>query len=960
MTGAAFKPESSSDSLLLCRSPSAVRSLGADLVQSFWVSSRNKTDAAVILRADTYRRRFSRIASTATGMPLKGFSVNSADELKPVRVATVKQAGVVSAGGSGTGFGEARAPEAAAGASADRIPSARGSRGDSLRNIVQADQMTGLSGSTALIGVASGRTRGGEARPSRGENSSRAISLAASDGSARDNALYEQDAAEADLSTETEALPERIAAVGVWNAVPNLAAGSAALPAAPLPTAGSGRPLQGAMRQSIRAAAAFGLMPARLAAASRKSVRWVAKSAPGAATVLDPPGQAEGMQGPDAEAPLRAQSSAIGAESSLEGAAGSSAAAASTGPALRRRATLKQELPAGAASQGKEDPASAATEQGAQPAAAPDLRFFFGSLPDDECVCAGVPLAPCSLEESACCASASVAACGEDLSCVPGLRTFPDALSFMYGEMTFREALWACTAPAWIFLAMFCLPALNFMTIPLWYRLSGRIAHTTAVRAKAAAAAAAASAAQEAQIAAHAKSPPVGAPSSDAAFPTPAGPEPVTSPPPELRSPRSSDSSEGSILGCSIPAEASVALAAPHRAAVIVPVDDAFEAASSRSSAEAWAAAIPIEGAAARHKPSTPPQSTREGARRVHLPSAPSLGSSASASGSEGQREQRGRAAATAAVIAAAAEESAAALANDSGATRRQQLMEIIAASELGAPVAPCDDDASVGVGRASRPSTAGSRLEQLAAFVAAAVLPGSLAGGPPSPQPPRNTTGRRDSDHFAGAAQVLPGPLSPSRLPSASDAAGGAGDASPRFEEGSRRKIAFGSPRTSPRASPRTSLTFGGSRECPPDFTDLEQLGEDRRVAMQKEEEERGGGAAAATLPSGAWPSPRAAASATAQAFATAAAALPPRPPRKKYAAPRPESARPLTLSPPAGVTVEKEGDRHPGQQVQRAWSAAPSGRPATSAAPARPPLAVCPPSTGGGVTESGPDDSE
>lgn len=113
------------------------------------------------------------------------------------------------------------------------------------------------------------------------------------------------------------------------------------------------------------------------------------------------------------------------------------------------------------------------------------FRFFFGAPPEESCSCVGVPLAPCSVDESVACHAMSAVLCGESLACLPGVPTYPDALAFLYGEMAFVEALLTCLLAAPAFVAVFGLPLLNFATIPLFFRATNRRAKDVAAQAQA-------------------------------------------------------------------------------------------------------------------------------------------------------------------------------------------------------------------------------------------------------------------------------------------------------------------------------------------------------------------------------------------------------------------------------------------------------------------------------------------
>lgn len=83
--------------------------------------------------------------------------------------------------------------------------------------------------------------------------------------------------------------------------------------------------------------------------------------------------------------------------------------------------------------------------------------------------CVGVPLRLCDAEKEcdACVPLSTVFFCGAKHACVPGRRTYQDALCYLYGDMTFGEAIWTMTVPPLMTLILFCIPGLNFFTIPL-------------------------------------------------------------------------------------------------------------------------------------------------------------------------------------------------------------------------------------------------------------------------------------------------------------------------------------------------------------------------------------------------------------------------------------------------------------------------------------------------------------
>ena len=100
-------------------------------------------------------------------------------------------------------------------------------------------------------------------------------------------------------------------------------------------------------------------------------------------------------------------------------------------------------------------------EQEAPPFAGRPIRLSVRLSPDgavladpDPCLCAGMPLLPCTDVE--CCCG------GTGLGCfVPGRRTYHDSLAELYGEFTFQEALWACTAAPLLSTLIFCLPVVR-------------------------------------------------------------------------------------------------------------------------------------------------------------------------------------------------------------------------------------------------------------------------------------------------------------------------------------------------------------------------------------------------------------------------------------------------------------------------------------------------------------------
>lgn len=83
----------------------------------------------------------------------------------------------------------------------------------------------------------------------------------------------------------------------------------------------------------------------------------------------------------------------------------------------------------------------------------------------DPCLCAGAPLDPCT---GRACAACTCATC-----CSAQRRSYTDALSTLYGVLSFREALWTLTGAPLASFAVFCLPVINFASIPAWYWLTG-------------------------------------------------------------------------------------------------------------------------------------------------------------------------------------------------------------------------------------------------------------------------------------------------------------------------------------------------------------------------------------------------------------------------------------------------------------------------------------------------------
>lgn len=89
--------------------------------------------------------------------------------------------------------------------------------------------------------------------------------------------------------------------------------------------------------------------------------------------------------------------------------------------------------------------------------------------------CLGVPLRPCDSEQEcgACRPLSAVFFCGAGQACISGRRTYQDALTYLYGEMSLGEALWALTVPPLATLVLLCVPGLNFLTIPLMFFMEG-------------------------------------------------------------------------------------------------------------------------------------------------------------------------------------------------------------------------------------------------------------------------------------------------------------------------------------------------------------------------------------------------------------------------------------------------------------------------------------------------------
>ena len=96
----------------------------------------------------------------------------------------------------------------------------------------------------------------------------------------------------------------------------------------------------------------------------------------------------------------------------------------------------------------------------------------------DPCVCAGPPLQPCA-DDVAACGPAVAAGCF-----VPGRRAYADALAYSYGALSLGETIWCMTVAPFLTFAIFCVPLMNFVTIPLFL---GRLSDPQAERAVASA-----------------------------------------------------------------------------------------------------------------------------------------------------------------------------------------------------------------------------------------------------------------------------------------------------------------------------------------------------------------------------------------------------------------------------------------------------------------------------------------
>ena len=77
----------------------------------------------------------------------------------------------------------------------------------------------------------------------------------------------------------------------------------------------------------------------------------------------------------------------------------------------------------------------------------------------DACLCAGMPLVPCTDVECGCGAWSGLF--------ITGRKTYHDSLALLYGELTFEEAAWVCGVALPFSFFIFCLPALNFVRRPL-------------------------------------------------------------------------------------------------------------------------------------------------------------------------------------------------------------------------------------------------------------------------------------------------------------------------------------------------------------------------------------------------------------------------------------------------------------------------------------------------------------
>ena len=113
----------------------------------------------------------------------------------------------------------------------------------------------------------------------------------------------------------------------------------------------------------------------------------------------------------------------------------------------------------------------AAVPAAAAPSHMPALPPFLGrdALVDrDPCVCVGAPCPGSDGVGCGCGARAARAGC-----CVVGRAPYAEALAYLYGPLSLDEALWALTGAPLTCLAVFCLPAINFATIPLFWARNG-------------------------------------------------------------------------------------------------------------------------------------------------------------------------------------------------------------------------------------------------------------------------------------------------------------------------------------------------------------------------------------------------------------------------------------------------------------------------------------------------------
>lgn len=987
-------------------------SLGADLFKTarLWVVQNG--EVAVIQRAETYRRRFSRLSSTAVAT-----RTGSALSLLPRNE-----------GGGGASAAALVAVSAAAPGGVESESIAAG------RVVLPPPLHAGSTRHNNALFEAAPRSdqERGETPPT----GSRAWALVRGGGPSLRTAPKRGSSQLADTGATSDSLhlPERVATLPVVS--PAAAAAAEATTATTATSPEQQQPQQEHQQQRKKG-------PKPHKSLTGKSVQWISadsyseqtvSAAPSALTaVLEAPQPVAAMQqlqrGDAEETGGAPRSSSLATSASF----GKKAGGGATKPPKRTasRTDSKRATPPAA------EDASAPAD--ADAAGAGELRFFFGAPAEDPCVCAGVPLAPCSLEESPACAAAAAAACGEELSCVPGLRTFPDALSYMYGEMSFAEALWACVAPPVIFIAVFCLPAVNFLTIPAWYRISGRTARAEAVRARAAAAAA--EAAEEQTTAADGSSPGAATAAGDdeaaqaAAGATVAtgsnrGKQKTKKQGKAAAGAAAADRAAAKVAPAPVPAFAQVVpeeavLEGEHeeRDAVTVFVapaaaDDGGNAqppaagGSSNISSSSSAGADGAPRPQATPAVGTPPQSGRaEGLRVPVLLSADSApgyssgqsegergaadrvwgraaaasraagaaaGSSTSSEERAAERHQQQALHASTAVFAAAAEASAAA-GPEAEPTRRQRLMEIAAAAEMTslAAVAPAPEGPLMSAVDGGRPTSAaasagrraegssvpqaaggGTMREQLAVFVAAAVLPGSLAPLSPRPEQGPSSAGmarrRVLSAHggrTGGAISGLPPPppprlggASPARLRGDNDAtvwgdsrlpaSPGGAPPHPRLRRPVSASPSIGSSPEPPERSRSSRLlsALGSPRRSSaeqqrPVFTALERLGEDAPQDPAAAEQQ---------TPAAAAGSPRLGRSprgSVAAAGGLAPAALFQQGRSRLYLSlRRPESARPAAagpiaaaqLPPPDTTSVAAPSGQQPPPRL-RAWSAGP-----------------------------------